>query len=137
LNTSEPKLIPELDVCDLAASLRFYVDVLGFRVAYERRDEAFVMLEREGARLMIEAAAGPGRRFVTAPLEHPYGRGMSLQILVSDTHALYAHVVEAGFRPEIALEDKWYDVAGSRKGNRQFVIADPDGYLLRFFEDLG
>jgi len=22
-------------------------------------------------------------------------------------------------------------------GNRQFVIADPDGYVLRFYEDLG
>jgi len=22
-------------------------------------------------------------------------------------------------------------------GNRQFVVPDPDGYLLRFFQDLG
>jgi hypothetical protein len=24
-----------------------------------------------------------------------------------------------------------------RTGNRQFVVADPDGYLLRFFTSLG
>lgn len=24
-----------------------------------------------------------------------------------------------------------------KNGNRQFVVADPDGYLLRFFSDLG
>ena len=137
MNTEEPKLIPELDVSDLAASLRFYVDALAFRVVYERRDEAFAMLEHEGARLMLEAAAGPGRRFATAPLEQPYGRGMNLQILVSDAHALYARVGDAGFTPLIPLEEKWYDVAGNQRGNRQFVIADPDGYLLRFYEDLG
>jgi catechol 2,3-dioxygenase-like lactoylglutathione lyase family enzyme len=137
MNADEPKLIPELDVSDLVRSLRFYVDVLGFRVVYERHEEAFAMLEREGARLMIEAAPGPGRRFTTAPLERPYGRGMNLQILVSDAHVLYASVGDAGFTPLIPMEEKWYDVGGDRKGNRQFVVADPDGYLLRFFEDLG
>ncbi|WP_217351229.1 hypothetical protein [Thalassospira marina] len=42
---------------------------------------------------------------------------------------------------EIALylepEDKWYRIGDVESGNRQFVVADPDGYLLRFFEELG
>lgn len=135
--SDEPKLIPELDVSDLATSLRFYVEVLGFRVVFERREEAFAMLERDGARLMMQAASGPGRRFTTAPLEQPYGRGINLQILATDTTFLYERVVGAGYTPLIELEDKWYDVAGNPRGNRQFVVADPDGYLLRFFEDLG
>ena len=137
MTTDEPKLTPELDVSDFAASLRFYVDVVGFRVLYERRDEAFAMLEREGARLMIEAAVGPGRRFASAPLEQPYGRGVNFQIRVSDARTLYAHIGDAGVARLVLLEEKWYDIAGDRKGNRQFVVADPDGYLLRFFEDLG
>ena len=37
-------------------------------------------LERDGVELMIQEAAGPGRRFRTAPLELPYGRGVNLQI---------------------------------------------------------
>jgi catechol 2,3-dioxygenase-like lactoylglutathione lyase family enzyme len=48
--------------------LRFYVDVCGFEVAYERPAEGFAYLDREGAELMLQAAAGPGRRFRTAPL---------------------------------------------------------------------
>ena len=137
VTTYEPPLIPELDVSDFAASIRFYVDVLEFRVVYERRDEAFAMLEREGARLMIEAAVGPGRRFATAPLEKPYGRGVNFQIRVSDVRTLYARIGDASVAPLIPLEERWYDIAGDRRCNRQFVVADPDGYLLRFFEDLG
>jgi hypothetical protein len=35
------------------------------------------------------------------------------------------------------LEDRWYDRDSLSFGNRQFVVQDPDGYLLRFFQDLG
>lgn len=37
----------------------------------------------------------------------------------------------------IELEERWYRPDAFEAGNRQFVVADPDGYLLRFFEDLG
>ena len=37
-------LVPELDVFDLAASLRFWRDVLGFRVAYRRPENGFAYL---------------------------------------------------------------------------------------------
>jgi hypothetical protein len=33
--------------------------------------------------------------------------------------------------------DAWYRIAGEERGNRQFLVQDPDGYLLRFAEDLG
>ena len=57
------RLIPELDVSDLDRSLAFYVDVVGFRVLYDRPEERFAFLDLDGARLMLEEAAGPGRRF--------------------------------------------------------------------------
>jgi catechol 2,3-dioxygenase-like lactoylglutathione lyase family enzyme len=130
-------LVPELDVVDLEASMAFYVGVLEFAVRYSRPEEQFAYLEREGAELMLEAAVGPGRRFRTAPLEHPYGRGMNLQIACSDVTALYARVTSAAAEVIISLETRWYRAGDMELGNRQFVIADPDGYLLRFFEDLG
>ena len=132
-----PRIIPELDVTSLSASLTFYTDVLGFRVLYERPEERFAMLDLDGARLMLEEAQGPGRRFRTAPLERPFGRGMNLQIEVADARALHARVVAAGRRPLAPLEQRWYRVGGRERGNEQFVVADPDGYLLRFFTDLG
>jgi catechol 2,3-dioxygenase-like lactoylglutathione lyase family enzyme len=130
-------LVPELDVSDLDASLAFYVGVLGFSVRYERLEERFAYLKRDGAELMLEEAEGPGRRFRTAPLEAPFGRGMNLQILVTDVAQLLAAVRAAGAEVVIDLEERWYRRKDREVGNRQFVVADPDGYLLRLYEDLG
>ena len=142
-------LTPELDVHDLATSLRFYVHVLAFRVLFERPTERFAYLERPGAELMVEEQAGPGRRFRTAPLETPYGRGINFQLCVTDVDAMLTRAVDAGAQIVLPMEERWYrvDVAqpGGRwqqaglteAGNRQFVVADPDGYLWRPFEDLG
>ena len=131
------KLVPELDVTDLDRSLEFYVEMLGFTVRYDRPEERFVYLEREGAELMIEEADGPGRRFRTAPLEPPFGRGVNLQIAVSDVEGLHRRTLAAGVSTVVDMETRWYRTATAERGNRQFVIADPDGYLLRFFQDLG
>ena len=130
-------LVPELDVSDLTQSLAFYVGVLGFSVAYERPEEGFAFIRRGGAEMMLETAAGPGRRFRTASLERPFGRGVNLQISVADIHALHDRVIAAGLSPLIILEECWYRRGDSETGLRQFVLADPDGYLLRFAEALG
>jgi len=132
-----PPLVPELDVADLERSLAVYLGVLGFRCHVRRPEEKFAYLIREGAHLMPEEAGGPGRRFTTAPLERPYGRGLNLQIEVSDVDALYATAQRAGLEIRIPLEERWYRHDDIELGNRQFVVADPDGYLLRFFRDLG
>jgi catechol 2,3-dioxygenase-like lactoylglutathione lyase family enzyme len=130
-------LVPELDVTDLDKSLAFYCDVLGFQVRYLRPEERFAYLSREGAELMLEEAAGPGRRFHTAPLERPFGRGANFQIRVADAAGLIERVRGAGAPILLDLEDRWYRRGDGAVGNRQFVVVDPDGYLLRFFEDIG
>ena len=131
------KLIPELDVADLQKSLAFYVGVVGCKLLYERPEERFAFLDLEGARLMLEEAVGPGRRFRTAPLEYPYGRGVNFQIEIADVDRLYDRVCFAGFQIIIPIEERWYRRDAQELGNRQFVVADPDGYLLRFYTDLG
>jgi catechol 2,3-dioxygenase-like lactoylglutathione lyase family enzyme len=142
-------LVPELDVTAITTSLRFYVEVLGFRILFERPAERFAYLERDGVELMIEEAAGPGRRFRTGPLELPFGRGVNFQLRVEDVDAVHVRAVEAGADIVVPIEERWYrvDVAetGGRwhvkgpteAGNRQFVLADPDGYLWRPYRDLG
>lgn len=137
MKTKPPALIPELDVSDLDLSLSTYVGVLGFECVYQRPEERFVYLEREGAHLMLEEAAGPGRRFHDGDLERPFGRGINLQIEVSDAQALYDKTVEASLDVVVPLEERWYRQGHLETGNRQFVLADNDGYLLRFFEDIG
>ena len=62
---------------------------------------------------------------------------MNLQIRVADVDTLYASVQRAGLSVVIPVEERWYRQNQTEAGNRQFVMADPDGYLLRFFRDLG
>lgn len=133
----QPRLIPELEVNDLRESLRFYLTTLGFMLRYDRPEERFAMLDLEGVYLMLEEAEGPGRRFRTAPLERPFGRGVNFQIQVSDARKLYDRVSAAGTEIVIPLEERWYRAGERELGNLQFVVADPDGYLLRFFTELG
>ena len=133
----QSRLIPELEVSDLQQSLLFYVEAIGFKLEYERPEERFAMLDLDGVRLILEEAAGPGRRFRTAPLEKPFGRGVNFQIEVADADALYERVVAAETEIIIPLEERWYRSNDQEFGNRQFVVADPDGYLLRFLTDLG
>lgn len=132
-----PHLIPELDVHDLDRSLSFYVDTIGFRIVFARPEERFAYLDLDGVHLMLEEAAGPGRRFHTAPLEFPFGRGVNFQIEIADVDGLHARALEARAAMVIPLEERWYRQGQIESGNRQFVVADPDGYLLRFFSDLG
>ncbi|WP_429228778.1 bleomycin resistance protein [Inquilinus ginsengisoli] len=133
---TSPKLVPELYVSDIGRSRRFYTEVLGFAVLYDRPEERFAYLVREGAALMLDQPADPGRTWLAGPLEHPYGRGVNLQIEVGDIDPLHAAVLaaEALLLP---LEERWYRRSDAQLGQRQFVVQDPDGYLLRFCQDLG
>ena len=131
---SSARLVPELLVSDHAASLDFYVRLIGFRVLYDRPAEKFAYLDLGGAELMIEQETD---FWATALREKPYGRGINLQIEVDDLAPILARLAEAGvalFRP---VEEAWYRAGEGYSGNRQFLVQDPDGYLLRMFENLG
>lgn len=128
------KLVPELNVNDLDRSLAFYVDLAGFNIRYQRPEDRFAYLERDGVELMMEETFGPGRRWHPAPLEHPYGRGINFQVEVEGVNNLYGRLRDAGHTVILELEEKWYRVGDHEEGQRQFVVADPDGYLLRFCE---
>jgi catechol 2,3-dioxygenase-like lactoylglutathione lyase family enzyme len=135
---SSPALTPELYCTDIKASLKFYIEVLGFKILYERPENGFAMLERQGAQLMLdEIVIGSDRTWVTAPLEYPFGRGINLQIETTDVDGLYITVQNSAAKIFLPVEEKWYRVDDVYLGNRQFLVQDPDGYLLRFFEDLG
>ncbi|RQS75509.1 VOC family protein [Burkholderia sp. Bp8963] len=131
-------LVPELAVSDWRVSRRFYCDIVGFTVDYERADEGFSYLRLGEAELMIDQI-GQGRDFDGGhlPEAYPFGRGMNLQIRVADVRAIEASLKANGARFLLPMEERWYRVNDSESGNRQFVVADPDGYLLRFFESLG
>ncbi|HEV7434501.1 MAG TPA: VOC family protein [Pseudorhizobium sp.] len=131
-------LVPELAVSDWGKSRSFYCDVIGFAVRYERPEEGFSYLVLDGGELMIDQI-GLGRTFTVAgaPIERPYGRGLNLQLRVPDLDVVLRRLELANIPLYLPLEEKWYRRDGKEVGNRQFVVADPDGYLVRPFEDLG
>ena len=126
-----PLIVPELICSDLDKSLAFYVGLLGFRILYDRPEDRFAYLDRGGAELMLEQPHAQDRLWPRAPLENPYGRGMNLQVRVEDVEALYVKVLAAGLPIFLPLEDRWYRRDDAEIGVRQFVVQDPDGYLIR------
>lgn len=133
-----PALVPELAVSDWRKSRTFYCDLLGFDCRYDRPEEGFAYLALGEAELMIDQI-GLGRTFDNghAPTDPPFGRGLNLQIEVDSIAPLLTALEGAGWPLFLPPEEKWYRRGAQELGNRQFVVADPDGYLLRFYQDLG
>ncbi|MES5097301.1 VOC family protein [Agrobacterium sp. BA1120] len=131
-------LVPELAVSDWPRSRSFYCDLIGFHVVYERPEEGFTYLALGDAQLMIDQI-GAGRTFEdeTRPMTYPLGQGMNLQLVVPSLEAILERLERAEISLFLPLEEKWYRRGETEVGNRQFVVADPDGYLIRPFESLG
>lgn len=130
-------LVPELLVTDLQASLRFWCGVCGFAIAYARPEDGFAYLHRGSAQVMLEEVTRTGRHWITAELEPPLGRGMNLQIEVDALEPPLAALRDTGWPLYLGPEEKWYRAAHSEVGVRQFLVQDPDGYLLRFQQPIG
>lgn len=123
---------PELLVSDLARSLAFWRDLCGFAVAYERPEESFVYLDRDGLQIMLKELGSPTRAWMDADLEMPFGRGVNFQFRIDDVDRLAAIFAAAGWPLTLALEDKSYRIGDGAVVVRQFAARDPDGYLVRF-----
>jgi catechol 2,3-dioxygenase-like lactoylglutathione lyase family enzyme len=132
---NRPALVPELGVTDITASLRFWRDICGFAVLYDRPEDGFACIERDGARIMLDRL-GSTRDWVAAPLEYPFGRGMNLEIAVASVQPLLDACAAAGWRLFLPPEEKSYRVGAGAVQVRQFIVQDPDGYLVRFSERL-
>ena len=143
---SRPTLVPELSVLDLSQSLRFYVDLLGFQIEYQRPESGFAAISVEGAHLMLEETASceaatasdfTQGQWRTARLEYPFGRGINLEITILDVQSVYAGLLTHAYPIKLDLHDKWYRVNDRFQGVRQFLVMDPDGYLIRLAQTIG
>jgi catechol 2,3-dioxygenase-like lactoylglutathione lyase family enzyme len=133
-----PRLVPELNCRDFARSFAFYCDVLGFKAAFQRPEHRFAYLEREGVELMLEELTDdPDFTWRTGTLEVPFGRGINFQIEVEDLDVLLKSLKQHGVALRREPWEAWYRADDLENGQRQFLVQDPDGYLLRFCQHLG
>ena len=114
----------EIFPADLNATVRFYVDLLGFSIVEDRRADPvpYISLVRDGFRL--GAVAVPGG---LGAHRHP-PTGVEIVVEVDYLHAERDRVARGGW----PIEE---DITLRPWGLKDFRILDPDGYFLRFTTD--
>ena len=125
------KLIPELSVSDINKSKDFYLS-LGFSVVYERIDDKFCFLELDGNQIMIEEV---NENWNVGELEYPFGRGINISMEVADIDKLYGFVKEKQYPFFRDMQIDSYQVGDRVYYDKQFLIQDLGGYLLRFISE--
>jgi catechol 2,3-dioxygenase-like lactoylglutathione lyase family enzyme len=108
------QLVVELSVRDLAVSVSFY-RAMGFDLV--RKEERFAVLAWEGCQLFLQQADHLPEPPTTAVL--------NLRVMVPDVDQIWQRLTKLGPRIIVSIGDRRY-------GLRDFTIADPDGYELRF-----
>jgi uncharacterized glyoxalase superfamily protein PhnB len=120
------KHTPNIVVADLARSLAFYRDLLGFSVDVTVPDEPpfmFALMQRDGIEVFLNDVKAAGHESIAA------GKGgMSLYFDITGLHELHG-ALQGKANVVMPLEKKFYGVT-------EFAITDPDGYILTFAERL-
>jgi uncharacterized glyoxalase superfamily protein PhnB len=110
---------------DNTLSVKFYKK-LGFEMI-ESNDNVSVV-ELSGFQVMLVSMRDEPE-FNRDALAGDKGRGMYLYLRVEDADAFHASLSEKGITPYTSPRDwPW--------GNREFIVKDPDGYKLCFWQPL-
>jgi catechol 2,3-dioxygenase-like lactoylglutathione lyase family enzyme len=130
------QMIPEFDVFNIEESLNFYVELLGFKVIYDRKEDKFAFLQLEKIQLMIQEISLDNNKWETGKLEYPLGRGINFQMDVSNIDEIYNRLKENNYNIFEEMEEHWYRKDETMLGCKEFLVQDPNGYLLRFSQDI-
>ena len=117
--------IPILDVHDVNAALRFYVERLGFEVEfrYAENPDNYAGVRRDDVHLHMQWQHEEHFKNGTA-------RRLRVRLIVNDPDALFEE-----FRGKGLLDEETH-VRDTRWGTREFGFRDPDGSALIFYRDL-
>lgn len=121
-------LIPELSVSNIEKSKKFYEN-LGFKIIYERIENKFCFMQIEDNQIMIEEK---NDNWSVGKLEYPYGNGINISMTISDIENMYNELKRKQTDFFIDIKVSEYRVNGKIYQDKEFLIQDPDGYLLRF-----
>ena len=128
-------LVPEISVTNFEKSLRFYTELCGFSVLFSRTEPAFAYLDQEGVQFMLEALQPDA--WLTGELAVPFGRGINFQIRLDDIEPIYLRLKSVNTAFFRDIQTNWYAADGLLVGQKEFLVQDPDGYLLRFAQHAG
>ena len=121
-------LIPELTVSNIDVSKKFYLS-LGFFIKYEREEDKFCFLELENNQIMIQE---DNDNWSTGKLLYPYGRGINISMSISNVEEYYNKLKNNNIKFFKELMTNEYRAGEEIYFDKEFLIQDPDGYLLRF-----
>ena len=124
------KLIPELTVFNIEETKDFYLNILGFKLEYERIEDNFIFVSFENIQFMFEQIHDDGWNI--GELEYPLGRGINFSIEVKDIDTLYEKMISHNITPFRKIMISNYRVGDKICQQKEFLIQDPNGYLLRF-----
>ena len=130
------QMILEFDVFKLKESLHFYIELIGFNVVYERIEDKFAFIEFENVQIMLQEINKSENKWETAKLEYPLGRGINFQIDVINIDKIYNKLKENKYKIFVDIEEHCYRKDNILTGCKEFLVQDPNGYVLRFSEDL-
>lgn len=120
-------LIPMLICRDVQESLRFYRDVLGFRVRNRMDDvgrSGWASIECGGVALMLASPT----YVPVAPLVDGRNPQVIHYFYPRDLDAVRQRVLDAGWKAT-EIEERFY-------GMREFEVVDPSGHVLCFGQDV-
>ena len=123
------RMIPELSVFDIERTKKFYRE-LGFKIEYERTEDKFVFMSFQDSQFMFEQIHDD--RWNIGELVYPLGRGINFSIAVDNIEELYKLVNHLNIELYRELTRNIYQVNGIEEMQIEFLIQDPNGYLLRF-----
>ena len=129
------KMVTELHVADLDASLAFWKEILGFEIAFRRDEERFVYLEHpEGQQIMLRQRHG---RFETGPMQPPLGQGAMFQIYFQEIGSLLTKLSTRDWPIYLGPREVWRRTGDREAGQQEVFVQDPDGYLLMLAQSIG
>ena len=122
-------LIPELSVSSISESKKFYIDILGFLLEYERLENQFAFLSYGEAQIMIEEI---NEKWNTGELQYPFGRGINFQIATDDVYKIAYKLKQNNIMLFREIVENQYKCDSEVLIMKEILFQDPDGYLLRF-----
>ena len=121
-------LIPELSVTNIEKRKEFYLN-LGFKIMYERKEDKFCFLYLEDNQIMIEEI---NNNWNVGEMKYPFGNGINISMTVNDIDSFYESIISKKIVLFRKIKTSKYRVDDIIYEYKEFLLQDPDGYLLRF-----